>query len=256
MNQTRLTTPQCLLAAVLISLVHMPQAAAQNLNLFERVLVPVSVHRIPGAFGTMWSTEMYYRNNSTRPVVVFPLAISDSVPTIGITEPLPILSLPAYAPGEFLFVSRDGIDDVQFDLRLFNVADRRSNWGTKLPIVREGEFDDAVSLINVPTAVDFRIALRIYGLPDETLVGETVLIKIYSHDDQLLASTEMRFDDPHFEGTPRYAALLSLGDAFPEIRQVDRVRVHVESRSGRSKIWAFVGVTSNTTQDVSIIAPH
>jgi len=73
------------------------------------------------------------------------------------------------------------------------------------------------------------------------LIGETVIVKIYSHDDRLLASTEMVFDGPRFEGTPRYVAFLSLADAFPEIRQVDRVRV---------------SVTSNTTQDVSIVTPH
>jgi hypothetical protein len=248
---------RCLFAAVLISFPLTRLALAQeNPDVFERVLVPVSVSLVPGAFGTLWSTELWYRNNSTRPVIVRPLSTSDSVPTIGITELLRIFLFPAYAPGQFLYLSRDGIDDVQFDLRLFNRADPRSKWGTKIPVVREGEFGDSVNLINVPTATDFRIALRIYGLPDATLVGETVLIKIYSNDDQLLASSEMRFDDPHFPGTPRYAALLSLGDAFPGIRQVDRVRVHVESRSGRSKIWAFVGVTSNTTQDVSIITPH
>jgi hypothetical protein len=250
MTPNHLTALRCFAAVALISAVFNRPAAAQDQNLFERVLVPVSVSLAPGAFGTLWSTDLWYRNNSTRPVVVLPLTISDYIPTIGITDSLRIPILPAYAPGEFLFVSRDGIDDVQFDLRLFNRADPRSNWGTKLPVVREREFSYTVNLINVPTSSDFRSALRIYGLPDESLTGDTVLVSIYSNTERLLASTEMRFD-----GTPRYAAVLSLADAFPEIRQVERVRVHVESRSGRSKIWAFVGVTSNTTQHVSIVTP-
>src|SRR5205807_6613039 len=102
---------------------------------------------------------------------------------------------------------------VQFDLRLFNRADPNSKWGTKLPVVREREFADAISLINVPTAADFRSALRTYALPDDSFTGEAVLLQIYSNNEQLLASAEMPFN-----GAPRYAAVLSLADAFPAIR--------------------------------------
>lgn len=224
--------------------------AAQDLNFFERVLVPVNVNNVPGAFGSLWGTELWYRNNSTHPVVVLPLAISDYVPTIGRTILLPTGYSPAYAPGQLLFVSRDGGDDVQFDLRLFNRADPRSKWGTKIPVVREREFRNAFSLINVPTSKEFRSNLRVYGLPDNVPVGETVLVRIYSYDERLLASSEISL-----EGVPGYASISSLADAFPEIRQVERVRVNVESRSGNLKLWAFVSVTSNTTQDVSLVIP-
>ncbi len=247
---TRVAILRYLFAAALISTAFIRPGAAQDLSLFERVLVPVTVSRIPGAFGTLWSTELWYRNNSTRPVVVYPLAMSDHVPTMNRTELLRIFTSPNYDPSQIIYVSRDGIDDVQFDLRLFNRSDPNSTFGTKLPVVREREFSDAISLINVPTAADFRSALRIYALPDDSFAGETVLVQLYSNDERLLVSTEMPFN-----GAPRYAAVWSLADAYPEIRQADRVRVHVESRSGR-KIWAFVSVTSNTTQDVSIVTPN
>jgi len=222
---------------------------AQDANPFERVLLPVSVSRIPGAFGTLWSTELWYRNNSTRPVAIYPLAKSDRVPTMNRTELLPVFTSPNYDPSQIINVERNGIDDVQFDLRLFNRSDPRAKFGTKLPVVREHEFADAISLINIPTAADFRSALRIYALPDDSVAGETVLLQIFSNDERLLASAELPFI-----GAPRYAVIASLADAYPAIRQADRVRVHVASTSGR-KIWAFVGVTSNTTQDVSIITP-
>jgi hypothetical protein len=225
-------------------------ATAQDLTVFQRVLVPISVGKVPGAYGSVWSTELWSRNNSTRPVAIFPLAVSDWVPVIGRTEFLPIGNMPASAPGQILYMSRDGGDEVQFDLRLFNRAAPEASWGTKLPVVREGEFAGVVSLINVPAGAQFRSALRIYGLPDESLTGETVLVQIYSYDERLLASTEMAF-----EGTPRYAVILSLAEAFPEIRQVDRLRIHIESRSGRSKVWAFVSVTSNATQEIALVTP-
>src|SRR3954451_2349396 len=177
----RTTVLRCFWATALISVALTGPAAAQDPNVFERVLVPVSVNKVPGAFGTVWSTELWYRNNSRRPVVVLPLTVSDTVPTMEITELLSIGLSPAHHPGQFLYVSRDGIDDVQFDLRLFNSADPRLKWGTKLPVVREREFTDSISLINVPTSANFRISLRIYGLPDESLPEQTVLVNIYSN---------------------------------------------------------------------------
>jgi len=239
-----------LFASSLISAALTSPATAQELPLVERVLLPVSVSRIPGAFGTLWSTELWYRNNSNRPVAIFPLAMSDYIPTMNRTELLRVFTSRNYDPSQIINVERNGIDDIQFGLRLFNRSEPSATWGTKLPVVREREFADAISLINVPTAAEFRSALRIYALPDESLTGESVLVQIYSNNEQLLASAEMPFN-----GGPRYAAVLSLADAFPAIRQAERVRLHVQSLNGR-KIWAFVSITANTTQDVSIVTPN
>jgi hypothetical protein len=241
---------QYLFAFALIAASLPSRATAQELPLFERVLLPVSVSRIPGAFGTLWTTELWYRNNSNRPVAIYPLAISDFVPTMNRTEFLNVFTSRSYDPSQIINVARDGIDDIQFDLRLFNRSDPSAKWGTKLPVVREREFADGISLINIPTAAGFRSALRIYALPDQSFTGETVLLQIYSNNEVLLAAAEVPFNS-----SPRYAAVLSLADSYPAIRRAERVRVHVQSASGR-KVWAFVSVTSNMTQDVSIVTPN
>lgn len=241
----------CLPVSLVLILALALSADAQNPAEFERVLVPVSISLVPGAYETVWSTEMWYRNNSGLPVVVYPLAISDAVPSIGRTVRLPIGVFPADAPGQFLFVSRAGADDVQFDLRLFNRADPRGDWGTKIPVVREREFAEAVNLINVPTSPELRSALRVYGLPDESAAGEAVRLTIYAYDERLLVDTLLPFT-----GIPRYSSVLSLAEAFPEIREVERVRVHVQLVGGATKIWAFVSVVSNVTQNVSLVTPE
>jgi hypothetical protein len=226
-------------------------AFAQDPNEFERVLLPIMVGHVPGGYGTVWSTELWYRNNGVVRGNLFPMPISDYVPPpVGVTTPLAAGNFPADTPGTILFITRAGADDVQFDLRLFNEADPRGNWGTKIPVVRDTEFHQVVSLINIPTSSEFRSALRIYGLPDGPLRGQTVRVRVYSNEEKLLASTELPF-----EGWPLYAQVLSLADAFPEIREVDRVRVRIESTSGPAMMWAFVAVVSNTTQTVSIITP-
>jgi hypothetical protein len=224
--------------------------SAQSPELFERVLVPISVGSVPGAYGTVWSTELYYRNNLTENVVIWPLARADWYPPIGQTVPLPVGQFPADAPGTIIFVGRNGGDKVQFDLRIFNRANHEDSWGTKIPVVREQEFRTTINIINVPTAPDFRSALRVYALPAEDPLTEGVRVRIYSHYEDLLVDTEMTL-----RGWPRYAGILSLTDAFPEIRQEDRVRIEVEAVNPAAKIWAFVSVTSNHTQNVAIVSP-
>lgn len=222
---------------------------------FERLLVPISVSEVPGAYGSVWSTELWYRNNSSVPVAVFPLEISDAVPTTKLTELLRVPHRPPNAPGQFLFLSPPAGDQVQFDLKLLNSADPVGGWGTRLPVVRESEFGRVISLINVPTASAYRCALRVYGLPEDVPAGEVLDVRIYSYKEKLLASVELPFDVVSPD-VPVHAAMLSLGDSLSEIRQVDRVRVEVESRSGRAKIWAFVAAVSNATQNVSVITPR
>jgi hypothetical protein len=237
--------------ALALTVVCLTVSAQQGPAHLEPVLVPISVFSVPGAYGTVWSTELWYRNNSTEPVVIWPLAVADWYPGIGRTERLPIGYFPADAPGQIIFVGRNGGDKVQFDLRIFNRANPEDSWGTKIPVVREHEFRTTVNIINVPTAPDFRSALRIYAVPADDPLTEVVRLRIYSGDEDLLVDTELTL-----RGWPRYAGILSLADAFPEIRQADRVRIEVEAANPAAKIWAFVGVTSNHTQNVAIVTPN
>ena len=219
---------------------------------FERVLVPISVSSVPGAYGSLWSTELWYRNNSAFPVAVLPVTESDYVPTIGRNERLPIPSWPPDAPGKFLYVTRGYLDQVQFDLRLYNRADPFGEWGTKLPVVRENEFAERIELINVGIGPGLRVALRIYGLSDD---AASATMKLYSNNEELLASADVPLLGTPGDGTPRYAGMLSLTDAFPAIRGKDRVRIQIESHEG-AKLWAFVAITSNITQHVAVVTPN
>jgi hypothetical protein len=247
----RLSRPAVGLAVLLTLCVSSAQAQDPNPAFFERFLVPVSVANAPGAYGTLWDTELWYRNNSGKAIIVTPLWVTDRPPLAGRTEMLDVVPRPASAPGQFLWLSRDGSDQVQFDLRLINRHDPTGDWGVKIPVVRERQFLDSIELINVPTSSDFRSALRIYAL-DETMAPQGfVRVLIYSTSERLLVSANMPLT-----GSPRYAAILSLADTFPEIRQEARVRVHVEPGQPGTKLWAFVSAVSNRSQHVAIVTPE
>lgn len=244
---------QIVAAAALVTALAVPAARAQNPNpvLYEPLIVPISVHGVRGAFGSSWSTELWYRNNSTIPVQVFPLFISDWVPPREATTFLPILSAPSFAPGVLLYMSRAGAGQAQFDLRLFNTSDPSASWGTKLPVVREHDLATRVQLINVPSDVAFRTALRIYALPESAPADTRVRIEIRSNAGDVVGSGEAVLT-----GSPLYAQVLSLTDAFPQMRKAERVNVRVEPVDPAMKIWAFASVTANATQHVAIVTPE
>jgi hypothetical protein len=223
---------------------------------FERVLIPVSAARMPGAFGSSWSTELMGRNTSGAPVAVFPLAVSDGFLVHDLTTRIPIGVRPAAAPGHFLFFSRTGTPRaVYLDLRLFNEADPRSSWGTKLPVVRDDAFRAGVlHLINVPTADAFRTALRIYGLP-ESGPGGTVTITYLGSRDQILATDILPFTGGFNEYSPLYAQVFGISERLHDGAGGEPVTITVESSDAAARLWAFVTVTANETQHVSIVTP-
>lgn len=240
-------------AAVLLVSLAVPAARAQNPNpaVYEPLIVPISVQGVHGAFGSSWSTELWYRNNSSSPVQIFPLFISDWVPAKNATSFLPILSAPSYAPGVLLYMTRAGAEHIQFDLRLFNAADRSANWGTKLPVVREIDLAPRIDLINVPTDPQFRTALRIYALAEGAPADTRVRVEVRSLAEELLASTETVLT-----GSPLYAQILPLIDDASLSRRFDRVNVRVQPADPALKIWAFASVTANATQHVAIVTPE
>jgi hypothetical protein len=228
-----------------------PVAGQQySTNEFEAFLVPVIATDVQGAHGTVWTTDLWFRNNSIYPVTVLGTARISPPPTIGVTQRLELMPTFRDEPGTFLLVTKTGSEDVQFDLRLFNVADADDSVGTKLPVVRASQFAKQVNLINVPTGFQIRSALRVYVHPNDFWsAGDAVTLTVYSHDDRLLATAEIPL-----RGTPKYGAILSLTDTLPQIVQVDRVRLHIKSQND-VRLWAFVANVSNVSQRVSVVTP-
>jgi hypothetical protein len=222
-------------------------SAQQGNAHLERVLVPISVGSVPGAYGTVWSTELGTEQlDRERHDLASQLRMVSGDQT-NRTSANRQLSGKRQARSSSLEGTRR---QNQFDSDL-QLCKPEGSWGTKIPVVREHEFRSTANIINVPTAPDFRSALRIYALPADEDPPEVVRVRIYSHYEDLLVDTELTLRE-----WPPYAGILSLTDTFPEIRQEDRVRIEVDAVNPAAKIWAFVSVTSNHTQNVSIVTPN
>jgi hypothetical protein len=218
---------------------------------YERVLLPVLASNAPGAFGSLWQSEASLSNHSDTGVTINYGACEGQglfcfsllVPTHGTVFLTPFNE----AGGLFLSVPRGRIDDIDINLRVQDVSRQSQTWGTEIPVVRDTDFRGLVWLHNVPTDARFRSALRAYNYD----VTGAIRVRIFDE-----ATGALLVDDVASTGSPFYVQIASLADTYRQIAGHDRVRVAVESASSPQKpIWAFVSVTNNETQHVTVIAP-
>jgi hypothetical protein len=167
-------------------------------------------------------------------------------------------------PGILMYAKREFVEQVSFSLRIQDLSRQALTWGTEIPVVRESElFTSTLQLFDVPTDDRFRQALRVYD-PD---AGEQSLVRldIYSSDDELITTTTLALAQPPPMACsvpsgvacfPSTAEVLSLTDRFPELLAYYLVRVAITPLTPELRFWAFVSITNNETQHVTIITPQ
>jgi hypothetical protein len=242
---------------------------------YERVLLPIYLSGVvPGAHGAQWATDLWIHNGGTASV-----AIADRVcPANQVCPPVIPLTLTLDAgrslhnptdffqpnrnnPSQILYVSKQGAADVSLGLRVADVFRNTLNGGTDIPVIREGEFlTRTAQLHNV--ALDnqsFRILLRVYDVNySEALFG----IRIYpsaQEASQAIYGTTLTAKTPRlppFRAEAAYAELditplLNLKLAWPQ-----NARIEIHPMTPGSHYWAFLSLTNNQTQLVTLVTPQ
>jgi hypothetical protein len=215
-------------------------AATPDPSLYERVLIPV-LFKGPGAFGSQWETEAVMTNVSVLgalPNVSAALRPNTSLWTLFGDRPTGLL----------LFVPRGS--DARFANHIRDVSRDATQWGTEVPVVRESDTQTAIVLPNVPFDRRYRLQLRIYGID-----GMGTRLHLWSgtiqKEVELRGPCEAR---PCNSNQPAYASA-DLGQLFPA--QTGKQTITI-SQGGYQplRIWAFVTVTNNETQHVTVISPQ
>lgn len=226
----------------------------------EPILLPLIGQLAGGAFGSIWKTEITLHNAADEDLTIV-APTCDPLPAV----PCPVLRLPAASTtvtslftaaesnGGFVYVPRAHVDDVDISIRVQDISRGSQTWGTSIPVIRAGAFRRKVRLNGVPANPRFRVALRIYGY---AMSADPITVRLFDPaSSSPLAEASLtlhRASTPY----PAYLQINSVTDAFPQIGTHDPVRIEVESASTpATPIWALVSVTSNETQQVSIIEP-
>lgn len=237
---------------------------------FERVLVPILLDSpVPGAFGSLWKTELIGRNESASSVEVtvgrFPSGscaqppcgyqpFSSFAPFAGFTNP---------NGGLFLYVGAPGAGKVTLALRIRDLSRQALTWGTSIPVVREAQtFTSNLQLLDVPTDARFRVALRIYDFDSPN--DRAVRLRIYDLNPSPVGPRTELVDtvlqlrppfDPGFDVIPGSAVMTDLIGTFPQLTSAQRLRIVLDPVSSDLRFWAFVSVTNDETQHVTVIVP-
>ena len=239
---------------------------------YERVLVPIySASETPGAFGSRWVTELIGWNPTPFAIPVYqvppatpPFPFPSGTPEWGQGESSfrPVLTGPGNA---FLYVfGQEGDSSLAFHLRVRDVSRQSESWGTEVPVVSEKKafVGKPILLNDIPNGGDTRAMLRVYDFDGPT--GGSVDVEIHLDDgrpgEQFLGD---RIDFPtgpyqEFPTAPGFIQvdLTSELASIPLARNASRLRVSVHSRTSDKRLWAFVSVTNNRTQQITTITPQ
>jgi hypothetical protein len=173
--------------------------------------------------------------------------------------------------GTFLYVERSRLSDVQMALRVRDLSRASQTWGTNVPIVSEDRFRSGpFSIIDIPNDADFRSTLRIYSL--DSFDATPVLLRLYGRTDAPAASPFAFTTDTLLGEATVTLAVESIPTntpyptrpAFRELSDLSvignpkghhQLRLEVTSLREGKRLWAFVSVTNNSTQHVTVLEP-
>lgn len=262
-----------LLSLLILSLAAAPMVVAQsNPADYTTTLVPLVSHDLQGANGSVWDSELFVFNGSHLPLVM--PGFSDS-PVLPIepsliiaphtTERLSLYPREGGVDGAFLHVPNSMVSTTKMSLRVRDTSQNATSLGDEVPVVRVDQAADDLTIFDVPVDPKYRATLRIYGftpspMPVRVTVYPEIGVPALRQFNVTLNGIVTAVFDP-FPLHPAYIALDPLGD---DIRSsiVRRVRIEITNFASVllhplpvPKIWAFVSLTNNETNQVTIVTP-
>lgn len=261
-----------ILLSLAVSICAWSPSQAGSLPTVERVLLPITVRSLPGAYGTSWTTDLWVRvATDDQPVFIAPLfryvpgcespcTVGPNGPTLApYAYPIDFYpTRPGETSGSLMYLQSALSDDVHLSLRLTNGT---GSGPTELPVVRERFFTNkTVHILGVPLGTSSRATLRVYGVDPDRL--GSVRVQVFSEDPQntLLLDTVLSLSATQVFSTN---AEWNLPLRPPEgemsltgISQTTRgARIEISAIDPGLRIWGFVSITDNATQTVSLRTP-
>ena len=219
---------------------------------YQKFLLPVVVFApAAGAFGSLWSTELWLEATDGDVVIRGTPGCGACLPTIRIPaghgEVYPAGHVLTEPIGEIMYVSRDTAQNAVFNLRLVDISRQSLTWGTEIPVVTEVQFrsdSEVIILPNIPLDSRFRSALRIYDVDSGQNTSFGIDIFDQASGTQLVSNTST-VQPAHVDWIPSIVQITDLRSAFNELGAVQLIRIVVRPLTPGTRFWAFVTVTNN-----------
>jgi hypothetical protein len=234
---------------------------------FETILFPIARAPFAGEFGALWNNRNLGFNRSDIFVPVTPLVCQVTCPRgpgieAGSTsDPTDRFTHRPYdsSDGVLLYLFRNDSPMVSFNSRIEDLSRSSLTAGTEIPVIREKDFLTSVAqLLDIPLDPRFRQTLRIY---EPTIGGGSrVAVNLYDLENgALLAHEEMTFPQPVAESFHPYPGYIQIGhflERYPFLSLASRIRIEIGPLTEGLRYWAFVSITNNETQHVTLVTPH
>lgn len=227
---------------------------------YEPVLFPIFMGPVRGAFGSEFHTTARVASRG-EPFDIFgvdttcsridPPVHPETPFRIGAGETILFPNCTQTA-GRLFFVPAAHAEDFVANLRVTDVSRQSQSHGVEIPVARLRDFTAGkIVLLGVPVDARFRNTLRIYGLPggaqfvNVTVNGVTTGVP--------LRSSGNLYEPSYAEFTAFPAASqLAAGQSTVTVTIDQPVRGIV----GPTAVWAFVSVTNNDTQQITVVTPN
>jgi hypothetical protein len=236
---------------------------------WERVLLPVAASG-PGPNGARFETEILITNAGDEAVPIGGAAIpccstGQSPPPLRLIQPhttstfTPGFYLAEAYTGAFITVPSRMARDVITKVRVHDTSRDASSFGVEIPVVSDLDFAATVRLEGIPTDARFRSTLRVYAY-DARNFGPVTLRVRDAADGTLLATVPVALNSPNLqtEASDLFptAAQLSLDSIIAPLRSHPRLRIDIADSDAIRPIWAFVSITNNETQEITLVTPQ
>ena len=246
------------IAALLPLLLATSLGFAQGVD--DRLIIPtIAIEPEPGAFGSLWVTEISLRYEGWRdrlrfffplcPVILCTYLSVEPNRTFSGRE----LALGNSPHGRVLRTDPGDFGQTHISVRARDLSRALDTWGTEIPVVRESEATTSpITLLNLPTSDRFRTTIRIYDFADHlpfTPVELTVTVFPLEEEVPLRQFTIQTAELP--SQLVGFAVVTDLG--LPP-NPPERLRIVIES-NGKTGFWAFATVTNNDTQHITVVSP-
>jgi hypothetical protein len=239
---------------------------------YTPVIVPLTAGQLSGANGSIWDSELYIFNASTS-------LLRMPGPETFIVE-LPIDPAVIIAPrttdhvfmgrlingmdGAFLFVPNPLKDAAKMSLRVRDLSKNAASLGTEVPVPSIDDGAGDITLIDIPVDPKYRARLRIYAFTEAPM---NVGVKVFpASGDHAIESYNVELDGIiHIQPVelPPYPAYAAIDPLTPAVRGSGEERVRIEITNYNAivsppppKIWAFISITNNDTQQVTTVTPR
>jgi hypothetical protein len=226
---------------------------------FESVLLPIFTPPLPGSFGSHFVTFFSLANAGATDMPVFALPPPPCQLPVCLSEGIfPFVMKPRASttfdggnydgdPGRLIYIPKGSFADLVASLRVADLSRSAQSQGTRIPIVPEHDFkSDFQAILDIPMTANFRNTLRIYSLDPQTIVHVRV---IQRNSAIAIFDREIVLRDPVDIYHPGYAEMAD------DLGPFGGGRIEVTPTPGK-RIWAFVSVTNNDTQQITVVAPH